>query len=551
MISWLQTRFQKHYQVLFLVLLAVIIVAFVFTIGASPGIGTAERSGAQREVFGIPLTTEQDQRDFSEIAQISAYLQSGMPSFADNQLQDYALQRAAALSLANELGIPPPSDTQLAEYITTLRAFADNNGQYDVERYTLFLDSLQTNPGLNEALISHILRDDYRVDQINGLVGGPGYVLDAEVRAQQNRIKTIWSIAEATLSFADFNPEIEPTDEELEAFFADNDFRYEIPERMSVSYVTFEAARLIDSVELSDADVVTYFESNRDRFKKPEPATEGEDATPSSQEVVLADVRDEVEAEMKRVGARNACIQVASDFAYLLFEEQIKPGSDELARILTENGLNKTPVAPFSANEIPADLPWNQRIVSGAFKLTEDHWFSDPLTIGDDVILIFYQDRLAPYTPEFGSVRAQVTADYLEERKRELFVDRGEEIVARLREGLEAGQTFSEAATAVGLETEAWSDFTIQTPPEGMDYNLISRLDPIPVGGVSDMVVTRDAGSILYVVAKNMPADLTEDTDLELTRSQIAALNANVSRSLIYSDMIRDELLRAGLAEAP
>ncbi len=39
MISWLQTNFQKHFRVLFIVLLGVIIVAFVFTIGAAPGIG--------------------------------------------------------------------------------------------------------------------------------------------------------------------------------------------------------------------------------------------------------------------------------------------------------------------------------------------------------------------------------------------------------------------------------------------------------------------------------------------------------------------------------
>lgn len=551
MISWLQTRFQKHYQVLFLVLLACIIVAFVFTIGASPGIGTAERSGAQRDIFGIPLTTEQDQRDFSEIAQISAFLQSGMPSFAESQLEDYALQRAAALSLANDLSIPHPNDSQLAEYITTLRAFADNNGQYDVERYTRFLDSIQTNPGLTEALISYVLRDDYRVDQVNQLVGGPGYVLDAEVRVQQNRLKTVWSIAEATLSYEAFSPEIDPTDEELEVFFTDNDFRYEIPERMSVSYVTFEAARMMDSLELTDADVVTYFEANRDRFKKPESATEGEEASAASQEVTLADVRDEVEAEMKRLGAHNACVQVASDFAYLLFENEVEPGSDTLAQILTQNGLTEVLVAPFAANELPGGLSWNQRIVSEAFKLTDDHWFSDPLTIGDDVILVFYQDQLAPYTPEFGSVRAQVTVDFIEERRRELFVSRGEEIVAQLRADLTSGQPFSDAAGSAGLETEAWAEFTIQTPPEGLDYNLLSRLDPIPVDGVSDMVITRDKGSIVHVVAKNTPIDLTEDADLELTRSQIAALNANVSRSLIYSDMIRDELVRSGLAEAP
>lgn len=551
MISWLQTRFQKHYQVLFLVLLAVIIVAFVFTIGASPGIGTADSSGAQRDIFGIPLTTEQDQRDFSEVAQISAYLQSGMPSFQENQLQDYALQRAAALSIADSLHIPHPTDALLAEYITTLRAFVGNNGQYDAERYTRFLDSIQANPNMSEAIISYVLRDDYRVDRVNQLVGGPGYVLDAEVRVQQDRLKTVWGIAEATLSYEDFNPEISPTEEELEVFFTDNAFRYEIPERMSVAYVTFEAARLIDEVVLTDADVVTYFETNRDRFTKPESAPEGEDASVANEEVVLADVRDQVEAEMRLVGAKNGCIQVASDFAYMLFENQIEPGSETFAQILTENGLNEVPVAPFASTESPQNLGWSPRVVTEAFMLTEDHWFSDPLPVGDNVILLIYQDRLAPYTPEFASVRVQATADYTEERKQELFVSRGDEIIAQLRTDLAAGTPFNEAAATAGLETQEWADFTVQTPPEGLDYNLLSRLDQIPVGGVSDMVATQDQGSIIYVASKETPVELTESEDLELTRTQIAMLNANVTRNLIYSGMIRDELIRSGLAETP
>lgn len=183
--------------------------------------------------------------------------------------------------------------------------------------------------------------------------------------------------------------------------------------------------------------------------------------------------------------------------------------------------------------------------------LTEDHWFSDPLPVGDNVILLVYQDRLAPYTPEFGSVRAEVTADYAEERKQELFVSRGDEIIGQLRSALAAGTSFSDAAAATGLETQEWADFTIQAPPEGLDYNLLSRLDQIPVGGVSDMVATREEGSIIHVVSKETPVDLVESEDLELTRSQIAMLNANVNRNLVYSDMIREELIRSGLAEAP
>jgi len=144
-----------------------------------------------------------------------------------------------------------------------------------------------------------------------------------------------------------------------------------------------------------------------------------------------------------------------------------------------------------------------------------------------------------------------VTADYLAERKRELFVEKGQELASELRTALNSGQSFTDAAKAAGLESKEWDGFTLRTPPEGIDYNLLSRLDPIPTGGVSDMVVARDKGSILHVISKSLPTDGTAGEDTAQMRGQIAALNANVSRSLVYSDMIRDELIRSGLATEP
>jgi peptidyl-prolyl cis-trans isomerase D len=549
MISWLQTRFQKHYQVLFLVLLAVIIVAFVFTIGASPGIGRADRTGPQREVFGTSLTTEQDQRDFFEVAQISAYLQTGSQSIGSAEVQDYAFQRAATLSIANSLNLPGPSDEQLDEYIRTLGAFAGPDGQYDNEIYARFLDNVAVNPMLSESIVAYVLNEDYRAQEANKLVGGPGYVLDSEVRTQQERLKAVWTVAEGTLSLAGFNPTIESTDEQLEAFYEQNSFRYEIPERMSVGYVVFDAADYTESVELTQADLALHFAANKDRYQSlfDTGSEESDEARP---EVQLDDVRDMVESDLRLEKAKNIAVRTASDFAYALFENNIQPDSEAFASMISNSGLEPLLVPPFARGQIPEGMAWNRQIVDEAFKLTSDHWFSDPLTVGNTVILMFYQDRLASYTPEFADVRAQVSSDYADEQKRELFIAKGEELKAQLQNSIDSGKTFSEAATEAGLETKEWVDFTFQAPPDDFNYSILSRLDQIPVGGVSDMVVARDQGSIVHVVSRSVPADGIDEEEIESTRKQIASLNSNLGQSLIYSDMVRDELIRSGLADA-
>ena len=355
MISWLQTRFQKHYQVLFLVLLAVIIVAFVFTIGASPGIGRADRTGPRREVFGTSLTTEQDQRDFFEVAQISAYLQTGSQSIGSAEVQDYAFQRAATLSIANSLNLPGPSDEQLDEYIRTLGAFAGPDGQYDNDIYARFLDNVAVSPVLSESIVAYVLNEDYRAQEANKLVGGPGYVLDSEVRTQQERLNAVWTVAEGTLSLAGFNPNIESTDEQLEAFYEQNSFRYEIPERMSVGYVVFDAADYTDSVELTQADLALHFAANKDRYQSLFDAG-SEESDESRPEVQLDDVRDMVESDLRLEKAKNIAVRTASDFAYALFENDVQPDSEAFASMISNSGLEPLLVPPFARGQIPEGM---------------------------------------------------------------------------------------------------------------------------------------------------------------------------------------------------
>ena len=62
MITWIQRYFQHHFKIIFAVLLAGIIIAFVFTIGAAPGIGQADRQMVDRHFFGYNLGLQSDQQ---------------------------------------------------------------------------------------------------------------------------------------------------------------------------------------------------------------------------------------------------------------------------------------------------------------------------------------------------------------------------------------------------------------------------------------------------------------------------------------------------------
>src|SRR5688572_8278896 len=221
MISWIQRYFQHHFKVIFAVLLGLIIISFVFTIGAAPGIGQAERQVVERHFFKYNLGLQSDQQRLMGDAGLSANLRmGGMGNLDSDQIQNYAFQRAATLHLADEWHIPDATPPEIEKQIKTLRMFAGSDGQFDAKEYQTFRDNLKTNPrGLTAADIARVISDDIRAEKVQALLAGPGYVLPAEVKTQISRADTSWTLAIAAADYAAFKPEIKPTDAELTTFF--------------------------------------------------------------------------------------------------------------------------------------------------------------------------------------------------------------------------------------------------------------------------------------------------------------------------------------------
>src|SRR5205814_283445 len=137
MISWIQKYFQHHFKTIFALLLGVTIISFIFTIGAAPGIGRADRRVIERQFFGYNLSLQDDQQRLARDAELSASLN---PPYGYSNLQDYAFARAATLYLADQWHIPAATDAELAEKVKTLRMFAGTDGQFDAKAYATFRD---------------------------------------------------------------------------------------------------------------------------------------------------------------------------------------------------------------------------------------------------------------------------------------------------------------------------------------------------------------------------------------------------------------------------
>ncbi|MEO5959840.1 MAG: SurA N-terminal domain-containing protein [Opitutaceae bacterium] len=561
MISWIQRYFQHHFRTIFSVLLGVIIISFVFTIGAGPGIGRADRRVADRYFLDYNLNLPRDQQRLFGDAQLSAQLQLGsFSNLQSEQIQNYAFQRATAIHLADQWHIPAATDAEIAETIKTLRMFAGQDGQFDAKAYSTFRDNLRTTPGgLKEADIRRVLGNDVRGDKVNKLLAGPGYVLPADIKNQLARADTTWTLSTATTDYAAFKPEIKPTDGDLTKFFEENAFRYEIPPRVVATYLDFPSAAHLPNVTVNEAEVRDFYDQNPTRFPKPlevkpAPATPALIPTPSANpDADFAAVRTQVEAALRFERAQKLAVKAASDLALALYESKIAYGP-ALDTFLAAKKLEQKPLAPFSRESVPVELGSNSEIAAEAFKLSTERYASDAFATPSGGAILLWKETQAARKPLFADVKEKVSTDFAENEKRKRFVELGKSVKGQLEARLKTGDDFDKAAAAASsgsglkLEAKTLAPFTLRTRPQDLDYTVLGTLERLDKGQVSDMVINPDKGIFVYAADKKIPDSSDANPRYAETRAQLASYSTRMGGSSFISELVEKELKKTAPA---
>lgn len=557
MISWIQRYFQKHFRLVFAVILIAVAVPMVFIYSASGGTGDGKGAGKllERPFFGYNLgNADQTRRIFSD-GTWSIRLKAGYDALQGDQVQQYALQRIAGLALADELHLPVPTADQVAKAVATLRAFQNEQGQFDQARYTQFADSLKTRNDLTGADINRILRDDVRLEALAKLVGGPGYVLPHDIKQQLILADSTWTIQVATLDYAAFNPALSPTEDTLKKFHEENAFRYDVPARPRLSVVEFKGADYVPPVAPTEDELRAFYNSNPARFPVPADAGKKDDkpaVTPAANVDNFPKVRAQVEATLKSaVGARGAS-KAANDLATAIFDRKLTANSPELTAFLAEQRHPAKAVAPFAPDQSPADLPWLASYSEQISRLSKERHFSDPLPTTDSFVILLWNESLPGYKPLFTEVRERVLADYKDGEKRKLFIARGQALRTQLAAAAKsAAANFATAAAAEKLEVKSYAGFTLRQPPPDMPYQAFGALQGLEAGQVAEMVADAEKGYLVFAQEKKQP-DLAPGNPryAELQQQMMIRTAAN-NGSAYLGELVERELKKSESTATP
>ncbi len=544
MISWIQHHLIRHGRWIFLTLLAVVIVAFVGTIGNTPGCTTNRSNYQALDYYGYDLNSERDMRPVGMRLSLSNELNQ-LNRNNQQQLSNQMLSRIALLHLAETIGIPALTQEQISSYLQEKPLFRNPTGEFDRDRLTRFIDTIEANPLLPEGILVRVLEEDYRIEQISEALAGPGYVIDDDARLQAQRYQTSLTLSTASIDYASFEPKIDAAQPELEAYYNQNASRYEIPERIQASYLNFKAETYLLQVGTLEEDALReHFIANRARFVEAhEAATTDADADADAEKpaVKFEDVRDAVGTDLRKAQANRLANEAAQNFAYELYNKSIPRESAAFNTALNSAGLELIPVEAFSTRDIAArGLP--AEMLRSAFTLSEARYFSDPYPLEDGFGVLIYQARLPVELPPFEAVAERVKTDYAAEEKRRLFYEKGVELKKEIEAQLAEGASFADAAAKLELKVEDFESFKISEAPQNLNRSALQSAMELKAGEVSPMLQTGASGMIVYVAKRAVPEIPSDDATL-----QQASNFLKYNSSMLRMNALASELVERGM----
>ncbi|MBT5689733.1 MAG: hypothetical protein HOI65_01315 [Opitutae bacterium] len=598
MISFINRILEKGGSWIMSILLAVIVVAFVFTIGAAPGLTQKEKGLGETDYYGVDFSpNSKERRDLAERAEIQATMQMGqflnnpqfsrfVPQLIGQQTQRNALENLPLSQLAEKLSVPEASLDEMHKFIKEQSLFQDTPaglpqgqpGKYSQEKFDDFLDRLKAND--SELQFQEAIKEAILVGKLQDILNGPGTALPFEAVAKVRSDKTQWAMELITLERKKGSTQpANPDEEELKALYIETKSEYATEEKRKVSYLVFEA----EYSHPSNEQLSEYYKKHSARFipveeksekdqidpKKPEEEQNKKEAIPAYKSLAYEIKQDILDDFIRDRGLKKIGLKVAGTKAEELLDK-IYNDAKFLNKIQTEEIITKQGILQFSHLEpygiaafpkkqfikdinapffdhSPSDQENKQveKLLKQAFSLSEDRFYTEPQLIGDKYIILILEKVHESKSPEFEKLKKdagqykKLVSVWQEQTEEKELSEMREKAENDIKTSLSEGKSFENSAKM--KLTEEWSlsyskyvDFTSNKLPEGLPVKIFDAAKILAKGESSAMEVIDGKGYMVSYFEKKVPNYNSNHNDVG---SELERLQSS-SRSSLTQEMV-------------
>lgn len=368
-------------------------------------------------------------------------------------------------TVENQLAV---SDDDLANSLINIDGFAVD-GRFDKERYLLQLQSM----GVSAAEFENQYRGDIITRQFSDSVITSGFSLPTEsarIESLRTQKRNLSSIAFNVQTKAD---SIEVSDADVATYYEENTAQFNNPQKVTVEYLEIKIDDLKSTIEVTDADLNGYYEQNKTRWVTP-------DKRDASHILLAVDSDAGDSAATEKLELANSLLTRINDGES--FEDLAKEFSDDPG-----SGSNGGSLGEFDRGVMVA--PFEEAVFA-----MEEGAISDPVRSDFGYHII----RLDKIIPE----RGQTFEEAKEEVEDQFRVDTAETQFFSVSDLLsnaayENSDSLQPAADETGLEikTSEWID---ENTTEGM-----GQYRQVIAAALSDGVLNQGLNSEVLEVAEN------------------------------------------------
>ena len=600
MITFFNRLLAKGGSWIMTILLAVIVVAFVFTIGAAPGLTEKERGLGDYDYYGVDLSpSSKERRKVVERAEMQATMQMGQflnnPQYAQfagqivgRQTQSNVYDNIPLLKLANQIGIPAPSDEEGKAFIKEQSLFHNSQGKFSSEEYTKFQDRLDTNGNDAKTQFVQAVQEAITVEKIRNVLQGPGTALPFEATAKVRNDKTDWSVGVAILEAKDDTQENSPPiDDELKSLYEETKDTYATDETRKVSYLVFKSKHPHPTTE----ELKNTYNRNP-KLYNPNINDEDEDAKPDTNDTkgVEDQENDEKPPEYPAYGELPYEIRLDVLDDYLAEKGLIKKGveaarkeveslldvlynnanylkREEAERELKKLGIvrikhieayaQNTPPAKdqflqdlnapfFDFSPSDADNKAVDDLFAEAFSLSEERFYSDPYKIGNNYVMLWLEKIEESQVPTLEELRSKpdafskLTQEWNKRKKAEALSARVKDVEKALQESIAKGSTLEASVQGIdsliddlkkdwNLTYKAHTSFNSDKLPEELPSQAFDLVKSLSKDSQSAMVSIEGKGYLLTVLDKKVPEYRATSSEVKTEFSRMKNRNSSSS----------------------
>lgn len=186
--------------------------------------------------------------------------------FPDERVQREVLQglitRALVDQHLNEAGYQV-AFTQVLDKLRTIPAFQDN-GSFSADLYKQVLRTQRMNPELFEQDLAR----DLASEQLYRGISQTAFVTPAELQRYAVLKNQQRNISYLTLDLADYTRTVQPTEQQIQDYYAANKQAFMTREQVSVDYLELDIRQMASQYDVSEADLKQYYDTHRANYSQ-------------------------------------------------------------------------------------------------------------------------------------------------------------------------------------------------------------------------------------------------------------------------------------------